>query len=220
MGITRKVFLLHLFLLISCSLSAQYQSIGFGIGAATFEGETSTYEDFAVEEIGRSAYFYYNRWLKDSRWQYSFLATYHQIRGRIQVENFLVSNTLYQSRTRHFNLGAGMRYYLDPKLSHYQPSRGQWAIFGAAYLGLESFYSNTEANRMGAGAAEYMNEDFKLSPYISGELGLRIFINSEWYSEISGGMKYGHNDHWDGIAGPTNIKDYIGFVQLGLGYAF
>ena len=208
------------FFLSSMSLYGQYQSVGFGLGSSAFRGETSNDNLAALEELGRSAYFHYNGWLKDERWQYSVELSYHQIRGRIQVRDFLVSNTLYQARSRHFNLAGGMRFYLDSKLKRYQPTRGQWAFFGAAYAGLEAFYSNTEANRLGIRARQETNENFMVSPYINGLGGVRVFLDRNWYMELSAGMKYGFNDFWDGISGHTGVNDFIVYAHLSGGYAF
>lgn len=216
----RKIIGGLLLLITSLSLKGQYNSIGFGVGTAGFRGETSNDNARDLQELGQSAYAYYNYWLRDSRWQYSVKLSYHKILSNIEVRDFLRSNTLYQARSHHFNLGVGMRFYLDNKLSRYRPRSGQWAVFGAAYAGLETFYSDLHYNNLGDSPSQSIDTDFNLSPYLSGEIGVRVFMNPEWYSEVSGGLKYGFNDYWDGISGHTGVPDFLYYIHLGLGYAF
>lgn len=216
----RKLLFLITLCLFTGEVYAQYKSVNFGLGTSAFRSETSNDALFPLEELGRSAYFQYNHWLKDSRWQLTAIASYHRIRGRIQVRDFLVQNTLYQAKSEHFNLGGGIKFYLDNDLSRFRPREGQCALFGAAFAGIETFIHNLEADRLGANPQQKREPGFKVSPFVSGEGGIRVYLDHEWFIELSAGAKYGFHDYWDGISGHTGVNDFIIFAHLSLGYTF
>lgn len=119
---TRYLFTL---ILLNFSLYSQYNSTGYGLGAAQVRGETDA-QDTWISNPGLAAYGYYSYWLpQDERFQLSFLVDINLISSRKYGDEglqFEVHSTLYLPKI-------GLRFYLDDDLQSYEPDLFQDAFF-------------------------------------------------------------------------------------------
>lgn len=213
----RKVIFLGILVLGCCSLSAQYNSLGFGAGSSFFRGE-STATGKVFEEPGVNLYGYYTYWLpKDERFQ---LTGYLNVDyNRPKIAGAGDGDAGYDAHSFVISPLVGMRFYFDKWLLDYVPEKNQDAIFVGVFMGPAIYYTkyNTPSNPTSG-------ENHRTTPGISFnamiQAGYRIFRNEFWSYEFHLGFQHGFNDRWDGYKGSTGVNDWIFQAGVGMSYSF
>lgn len=210
---TRYLFTL---ILLNFSLYSQYNSTGYGLGAAQVRGETDA-QDTWISNPGLAAYGYYNYWLpQDERFQLSFLVDINLLSSRKYGDEglqFEVHSTLYIPKI-------GLRFYLDDDLQSYEPDLFQDAFFMGIYGGACIYHHDYGTVVLLQEVDGEIHPDLGVSVILNGLVGYRIYISRSNAIEFSFAGSYGFNDYWDGYKGNTGINDWHFQVNLGLMRSF
>ncbi len=212
-----RLILCSLLLALSLPISAQYNTLGFGIGTSAFRGE-STSPGSLIEEPGIHLYGYYSYWLpSDERFQIVGLLNLDYMRPQINGSGD--GGMRYDAHSFVLSPLVGVRFYLDKWLLDYVPEKNQDAFFAGVYFGPAIYYSNyvTPSN---IGNDNTYRDIPGISFNTMAQVGYRIFRNEFWSYEAQIGFQHGFNDRWDGNQGNTGVNDWIFQVGVGMSYSF
>lgn len=206
-----------LFCAFTSSVLGQSQSFGFGLGAAAIRGDAWDEGEYLIDELGINLYGYHSFWWdKFSGVQFIGHVRYNDLRVLFDTEPPDTSALIhFEARSYHLGLSFGIRYYLDPDLNKYSPSAGQGSFFGGARAGVEIFGSKVEQVQIDQLPGKQFSEETFVSPNAGVELGYRLFITQSWSVETSFDLIYGFSDYWDGLSGPTGVKDWLASGSVG-----